>query len=95
MRQGHMYRAYLDPSVDTEQAARYPVVIVLGNTVNKFAPNVVVCPMTTAIKNYYGDVIIKPSENNGLKADEWKISITDFWGYVGQKVARTLYRQSQ
>ncbi|MFT7283462.1 type II toxin-antitoxin system PemK/MazF family toxin [Nonlabens sp.] len=67
MRQGHMYRAYLDPSVDTEQAARYPVVIVSGNTVNKFAPNVVVCPMTTAIKNYYGDVIIKPSENNGLK----------------------------
>jgi mRNA interferase MazF len=41
--------------------------IVSGNTVNKFTPNVVVCPMTTSIKNYHGDVIIKPSENNGLK----------------------------
>jgi mRNA interferase MazF len=59
--------AYLDVSVGTEQVGRCPVVVVLGNTVNKFAPNLVVCPMTTSIKNYHGDVIIKPSENNGLK----------------------------
>jgi mRNA interferase MazF len=67
MRLGYIYMAYLDPSVDSEQGGRRPVVIISGNTVNKFAPNVVVCPLTTSIKNYHGDVIIKPGENNGLK----------------------------
>ena len=67
MRQGYIYRAYLDPSADSEQGCRRPVVIISGNTVNKFAPNVVVCPLTTSIKNYHGDVIVEPNESNGLK----------------------------
>jgi mRNA interferase MazF len=58
MRQGYIFMAYLDASAGTEQGGRRPVVIVSGNTVNKFTPNVVVCPMTTSIKNYHGDVII-------------------------------------
>lgn len=66
MRQGHIYMAYLDPSVDSEQGGKRPVVIISGNTVNKFAPNVIICPLTTSIKNYHGDVILTPNEDNGL-----------------------------
>jgi mRNA interferase MazF len=67
MKQGSIYMAYLDPAVGTEQGGRRPVVIVSGNTVNDFAPNVIVCPMTTSIKNYHGDVIVQPNNDNGLK----------------------------
>ena len=67
MRQGYIFMAYLDPAIGSSQGGRRPVVIISGDMVNKFTPNVVVCPMTTSIKNYHGDVIIKPSENNGLK----------------------------
>jgi mRNA interferase MazF len=58
--------AYLDPAIGSSQGGRRPVVIISGDMVNKLAPTVFVSPLTTSIKNYYGDVILVPTKNNGL-----------------------------
>jgi mRNA interferase MazF len=59
--------AYLDPAIGSSQGGRRPVVIISGDMVNKLAPRVFVSPLTTSIKNYYGDVILVPTKDNGLK----------------------------
>jgi mRNA interferase MazF len=41
-----------------EQAGRRLVVIVSGNLLNTYASVVYVCPLTTKIKNYKGDVVL-------------------------------------
>lgn len=66
MHSGDIYTAYLDPVIDSEQGGRRPVVVISGNAVNQNAPHVIICPITTRIKNYYGDVILEPSKENGL-----------------------------
>jgi mRNA interferase MazF len=66
MNSGDIYAAFLDPVLDAEQGGRRPVVIISGNAVNQNAPNVIVCPITTGIKKYHGDVILQPSSENGL-----------------------------
>jgi mRNA interferase MazF len=67
MRQGDIYNAYLDPTVGSEQGGRRPILIISGNSINKYANTVIVCPLTTSIKNYQGAPILDPNEANGLK----------------------------
>jgi mRNA interferase MazF len=66
MKQREIYEAYLDPVVGSEQGGNRPVVILSGNAVNENAQTLIICPLTTKLKNYYGDVILKPDERNGL-----------------------------
>lgn len=68
MHSGDIYTAYLDPVIDSDQGGRRPVVVISGNAVNQNAPNVIICPITTRIKKYYGDVILEPNPENGLTA---------------------------
>ncbi len=42
------------------------MVIISGNLLNKYLNIVVVCPLTTKIKNYKGNLVLKPTEQNGL-----------------------------
>ncbi|MGB5981841.1 MAG: type II toxin-antitoxin system PemK/MazF family toxin [Nonlabens sp.] len=66
MKQGDIYDSYLDPVKGSEQGGRRPVLIISGNALNKFANTVIVCPLTTSIKNYQGAPILEPSAENGL-----------------------------
>jgi mRNA interferase MazF len=66
MKQREIYEAYLDPVVGSEQGGKRPVVIISGNAVNENAQTLIICPLTTKLKNHYGDVILKPDERNGL-----------------------------
>lgn len=66
MKQTDIYEAYLDPVVGSEQGGRRPVVIVSGNVINDQAANVLICPVTSSIKNYRGNPILKPHLENGL-----------------------------
>jgi len=71
MKQGDIYESYLDPTVGSEQGGRRPVLIISGNALNKFANTVIVCPLTTSIKNYQGAPVLEPTVENGLtKASE-------------------------
>ena len=67
MRQGEIWDLYLDPVKGREQGGRRPAVIISGNLLNTYLEVVIVCPITTSIKNYKGNLIINPSESNGLK----------------------------
>ena len=66
MKQGEIWELYLNPTKGSEQNGRRPAVIISGNMLNKYLQVVIVCPLTTSIKNYKGNLIIKPNIKNGL-----------------------------
>lgn len=67
MRQGEIWEMYFDPARGSEQSGRHPAVIVSGNLMNEYLKVVIVCPLTTRIKNYKGNVILNPDANNNLQ----------------------------
>lgn len=67
MKQCDIYDMYFDPVKGSEQNGRRPAVIISGNAANDNLNTVIVCPLTTKIKNYRGNVILKPSGLNGLE----------------------------
>lgn len=66
MKKGDIYEIFLDPVIGSEQAGRRPAVIISGNLANKHLNTVIVCPLTSQLKNYRGNLILEPSEENGL-----------------------------
>ncbi|MGB3607353.1 MAG: type II toxin-antitoxin system PemK/MazF family toxin [Psychroserpens sp.] len=68
MRQGEIWNLYLDPVKGSEQSGRRPAVIISGDMLNTYLKVVIVCPLTTKIKNYKGNLILRPSSSNGLQA---------------------------
>ncbi len=66
MKQGEIWELYLNPVKGSEQAGNRPGVIISGNLLNKHLQVVIVCPLTTKIKNYKGNVILEPNHENGL-----------------------------
>ena len=66
MKQGEIWNLYLDPVAGKEQGGRRPAVIISGNLLNKYLDVVIVCPLTSKIKNYKGNLILEPNKENGL-----------------------------
>lgn len=66
MKQGEIWNLYLNPIKGSEQGGNRPALIISGNMLNAHLQVVIVCPLTTKIKNYKGNLILKPSEINGL-----------------------------
>ena len=66
MKQGEIWELYFNPTKGSEQSGRRPAVVISGNMLNKYLQVVIVCPLTTSIKNYKGNLNIEPNENNGL-----------------------------
>ena len=67
MKQAEIWYADLNPVKGSEQQGFRPVVIVSGNLMNEYLNTVICCPLTSKIKNYKGNVVIKPDQNNKLK----------------------------
>lgn len=67
MKQGEIWQADLNPYKGSEQGGFRPVVILSGNLLNNYLPVVITAPLTTKIKKYKGNPIIKPSSASGLK----------------------------
>jgi mRNA interferase MazF len=67
MKQGELWYADLTQVKGSEQSSFRPVLIVSGNLLNLHAPVVICCPLTTKIKNYKGNVVLEPNDQNGLK----------------------------
>ena len=67
IRQGEIWQADLNPVKGSEQAGFRPVVVLSGNLLNQHLAIAIVVPLTTKIKNYKGNPILKPSQTNGLK----------------------------
>lgn len=66
MKQGEIWYVDLSPTKGSEQSGQRPVLIISGNLLNQHLNVVIACPLTTKIKNYKGNVILKPSEKNRL-----------------------------
>lgn len=66
MSQGEIWYANLNPSQGSEQAGLRPVVIVSGNLANTYLNTVICCPLTTKVKNYKGNLVLKPNKVNNL-----------------------------
>lgn len=69
MKQGEIWNANLSPTEGSEQAGFRPVLIISGNLMNDLAPVVVICPLTTKLKRYHGNLIIQPNDMNKLKVE--------------------------
>ena len=67
MKQGEIWEMHLDPVSGREQGGRRPAVIVSGNLLNTYLEVVIVCPLTSIIKKYKGNLILEPTKENGLK----------------------------
>jgi len=66
MKQGEIWLANLNPGKGSEQKGLRPVVIISGNMLNQYLPIVIVCPLTSKIKNYKGNLVLIPDNHNGL-----------------------------
>lgn len=66
MIQGDIYEVHLDPIIGSEQSGRRPAVIISGNLVNKLVNTVIICPLTSKLKYYHGNLILEPTKENGL-----------------------------
>jgi mRNA interferase MazF len=66
MKQCEIWLADLNPVRGSGQMGIRPVVIISGNVVNECLPVVIVCPLSTRIKEYKGNLVIGPDETNGL-----------------------------
>ncbi len=69
MRQGEIWQASLNPAKGSEQRGFRPVVILSGNLLNRYLPVVIAAPLTTKIKRYKGNPLLKPSRTNGLSKE--------------------------
>ena len=67
MKQCEIWETNLNPVRSIEQAGFRPVLILSGNMLNTYLNVVIVCPLTSKIKNYKGNLIIKPNNENKLK----------------------------
>ena len=66
MRQGEIWFANFNPTKGSEQSGFRPLVIISGNMLNEHLQVVITCPLTTKIKNYKGNVVLKPNDQNKL-----------------------------
>ena len=69
MRQGDIYLADLHPTKGSEQAGRRPIVIVSGNMMNEHFEVVIVCPISSVVKNFEGCVVLGKGKDHGLSKD--------------------------
>ena len=68
MKQGEIWDVFLDPTLGSEQSGRRPAVIISGNLVNNNIRTLIVCPLTSKLKNYEGNLVLSPNDRNGLKS---------------------------
>ena len=66
IQQGQIVQVNLDPIQGREQRGTRPVVIISSNGFHA-SQLCIVCPLTTTLHKFVGDVILEPSKEHGLK----------------------------
>ncbi len=66
--QREIWMTDLNPAQGSEQSGVRPVVIVSGDSMNKFYSVVIICPLTSSLRNYRGCPIVQPDKLNKLKS---------------------------
>lgn len=68
IKQGDIVVLNFNPTRGREQNGIRPALVVSGNAFH-FSKNLIVCPLTTKIKNLPGGFIVESSDKTGLKQD--------------------------
>ena len=66
MKQGELWYANLNPTIGSEQSGIRPLLIISGNLLNSYLNVVICCPLTTKVKNYKGNLVLQPNNENNL-----------------------------
>lgn len=66
IKQAEIWLTDLNPIKGSEQVGVRPVVIISGNLMNKHLNIVIICPLTSKVKTYKGNVVLEPSTKNKL-----------------------------
>lgn len=69
MLQKDIYLANLNPVKGNEQKGQRPVVVISGNTMNNNFGVLIICPISSKIKNYAGTVKLDKNKSNKLTED--------------------------
>lgn len=69
MKQSEIWMSDLNPVTGSKQVGRRLIVNLSGNLMNKFLQMVITAPLTSKVKNYQGNPILEPSQENGLKLE--------------------------
>ena len=72
--QKEIWMADLNPVQGSEQSGIRPVVIISGDSMNKYYSVVIICPLTTKLKSYKSCPVIQPDKLNKLKSVSQVIS---------------------
>jgi mRNA interferase MazF len=75
MKQKEIWEVYFDPVLGSQQSGRRPAVVISGNMVNMNINTIIVCPLTSSLKYYEGNLILEPNYKNGLKKTSEVMSI--------------------
>lgn len=67
MKQAEIWDVNFNPTKGSEQKGIRPAVIISGNVMNDNYDLVIVCPLSSKIKNLRGNVILNSTPENGLK----------------------------
>jgi mRNA interferase MazF len=65
-KQGEIYLTNLDPTTGREQQGTRPVVIISWNAFNTNNQIVIVAPITSKIKKFFGSILLTPTKKNWL-----------------------------
>ncbi len=66
MKQAEIWDVSFHPTKGSEQAGLRPAVVISGNVMNDNFNLVIVCPLTSVIKNFRSNIILHPNKKNGL-----------------------------
>lgn len=67
MKQSEIWDVNFNPTKGNEQRSIRPAVILSGDLMNDNYDLVIVCPLTSKIKNLRGNLVLSPTKKNGLK----------------------------
>ncbi len=68
-KQRDIFYADLEPVKGREQGGYRPVLIISGDTMNDNLDVVIVCPLSTSIKQFENCIVLGKNKQNGLKKD--------------------------
>ena len=75
VKKGEIWEANLSPKKGSEQSGYRPVLVISGNLLNTYSPVVYICPITSKIKNYKGNLVLTPNKTNGLSKKSEVLSL--------------------
>lgn len=69
MKQAEIWDINFNPTKGSEQKGIRPGVIISGNAMNDHFGLVIVCPLTSKVKNYMGNTVLPADQQTGLTAE--------------------------